>query len=343
MSLPYRAFDNNTALEVGTFIVSGSAALLSLVFTCYLVFRHLKHWTEPVAQRAMLRIIAMVPIYASVSWLAIIVGDYALYFMLVRDCYEAYVLYQFFCLLVFYVEKEAPAYFNTRHYGIEAIMGHEDVGKLLSYFGETAFAFPLCNFTYQAGNRVFQHIKRCTLQYVIIKPCLSAIAILLQMMGLYHAGSFDYHYGYFWLAMVENVSAALALFFIFMFYDLVKKVIAQHSPLLKLIAIKILVFFVFWQSIAVGLLYYFQIIPAFFGWSSDRSSDTVQNMLICIEMVGLSIFNLYAFSYVPYRTQPGEHTLDSAFVNIQSVLDQKDVALDAVDAFNPDRIKHAIS
>jgi len=342
MHPPYSVFDNNTAIEVAVFTITGSSALFTLILTCYLAFRHLKHWSDPVPQRAILRILAMFPIYAIVSWLAILVGDYALYFTLVRDCYEAYVLYQFFCLLVYYTEKESPSYFNTRHYGIEAIVGREEIGKLMSYFGEIALPFPFCSLTYQSSNRVFQHIKRCSLQYVFIKPCLSAIAILLQMLGLYNAGSFDFKYGHFWLVALENVSAVLALFFIFMFYDLVKKVIEMHSPLMKLISIKILVFFVFWQSITVALLYYFHIIPAFFGWSIIRSSDTVQNTLICLEMMGLSIFNLYAFPYATYRTQPGEHTLDSAFVNIQEVLSQKDIALDTIDAFHPDRIKHEI-
>ena len=338
----WQAFNNNTALEAAVLTTSGSAALFSLVLTCYLVFRHLKHFVDAVAQRAIIRILLMVPFYATVSWLAILLGDYALYFKLVRDCYEAYVLYQFFSLIVYYTEKESPAHFKTRHYGIEKIMGPESIGQLMTYYKETRFPFPLCCLSYQPSNRVFQHIKRCSLQYVFVKPCLSAIAILLQILGLYHPGSFDYRYSYFWLVSIENISAALALFFIFMFYDLVKKVIEMHSPLMKLISIKILVFFVFWQGITVGLLYYFKVIPAFFSWSNERSSETVQNVLICMEMTGLSIFNLYAFPYIVYRTQPGEHTLDTALRNIQSVLSQKDVALDAVDAFHPDRLKHAI-
>lgn len=340
--MSWQAFSNNTALEAAVFTICGSSAFFSFVLTCYPSYRHLKHWSDPIAQRAILRILGMVPIYAVVSWLAILVGDYALYFMLVRDCYEAYVLYQFFALIVYYTEKESPAHFQTRHYGIEKIMGTESIGQLMTYFKETRFPFPLCCLTYQPSNRVFLHIKRCSLQYVFIKPCLSAIAILLHMLGLYHPGSFDYTHAYFWLISIENISAALALFFIFMFYDLVKKVIEMHSPLMKFISIKILVFFVFWQGIIIGLLYYFNVIPAFFNWSSLRSAETVKNILICIEMMGLSVFNLYAFPYATYRTEPGEHTLDSALTNIQSVLSQKDVALDAVDAFHPDRLKHAI-
>jgi len=331
---PWHVFGNNTGLEVGLFSVTGCAALVSIIFTALLAYRHLKHWVDPVGQKAIVRILFMVPVYSVVSFLAVLVGDYALYFTLVRDCYEAYVLYQFFCLMVHYVAEEAPNFHN---------IGEEtETGQLLAHFGETAFPFPLCMMTYQPGNRVFLHIKRCSLQYVFIKPTLSAVAILLHLIGLYHPGSFDTSYGYFWVAILLNVSAALAMYFIFMFYELIKKVVYTHRLLHKLIAIKILVFFVFWQGFLTGLLYYFGVIPAFFGWDTVRSAETVQNVLICLEMTGLSLYNFYAFNYDVYRTASGENTLDVAMTNIQTVLNHKDMLEDTADAFHPDRLKHAI-
>lgn len=342
MTAGWQVFHNATSLEMAIKGVTASASVISLLFTAYLVFRHLKHWTDPEGQKCIVRILFMVPIYSVVSWLAILLGDYALYFTLIRDCYEAYVLYQFFSLMVHYLEKEGPTYFSTPRSGLErANITPEPVGKLMSFFPETTFPFPLCRTTYQPSNRVFFHIKRCSLQYVFVKPLLSMIGIILQLAGLYHQGSFDYHYGYFWIAMGLNVSAALALYFIFLFYDLIKEVIHPYRPLLKLISIKILLFFVFWQGLAVAVLYYFHAFPSFFDWSTERSAETVQNVLICIEMTGLALFNLYAFSYVDYRTQPGENTLDVAMDSFKSVLNQSDIAEDTKDAFHPDRLKHA--
>lgn len=333
----WNAFNNNTGLEVGVFCLFGSFALCSLLVTVYLIFGHVKHWIDPNGQRSIVRILLMIPIYSVVSFLATIFGDYALYFVFVRDCYEPYVFYQFFCLLVHYLQVEEPT--RLILYGEE---GEEegtdcpnDPGQIIANYGETALAFPFCCGTYQPGPRAFMHIKRCSLQYVFIKPVCSAIAILLHMLGLYHPGSLSTNHGYFWIAMILNISATISIYFIFLFYELIKKKIYAYNPLLKLISIKILIFFVFWQGIAINVLYYFNVMPAFFGWSTERSSETVQNLLICMEMVALSFFNLHAFSYIGYRTSPGDNTLDIALENLSSVLKQGDMLRETKEAFNP--------
>ncbi len=196
--------------------------------------------------------------------------------------------------------------------------------------------------TYQPGNRVFQHIRRCSLQYVFIKPTLSAVAILLHILGVYRPGSLNIESGYLWINIILNVSATLALFFIFLFYDLIKRRITPYRPLYKLLSIKILVFFIFWQTMLVSILYHFNVLPHFFGWTIERSSETVQNILICIEMAILAIFNLYAFPYEQYRTQPGNNTLNVALDNISFIVDHADLINHTKDAFNPIRVKHAI-
>lgn len=344
MSTPqpvWTAFANNTSLEVGGFTVSASATILAIVLTAYLIFRHLKHWTDAIAQKHIVRILLMVPVYATASLLAIVIGQYSLFFTLVRDCYEAYVLHQFFSLLEHYLKEEAPNYFVALRGGIDE---GEETGTILSNFGETPFPFPLCcGCTYQPGKRFFLHIKRCSLQYVFIKPILSAIAILLQILGLYNqTGVPLVKRASFWISILLNISSLLAVYFIFLFYELIKKVIQDHRPLAKLVSIKVLVFFVFWQSLIVAALYYFELLPAFFGWSPERSSDTVQNILVCLEMTLLSFFNLYAFPYQNYRTESGDNTLDNTLTNIQSVINHKDFVDDTVDAFHLDRVKHAI-
>ena len=324
-------FSNNTTLEVGVFCVSGTFALFALLLTAYLIFRHVKHWTDPEAQRAIVRILFLVPVYGIVSWLAIVFGDYALYFTLVRDCYEAYALYQFFCLLVHYLQEAMSAFMTLD----EAFSTTDqlDPGELISTYGERRLAAPFCMFTYQPGKRVFVHIKRCSLQYVFVKPTLTAVAILLQMLGKYHEGSLSIRYGFLWITLMLNISAALAFYFIFLFYELIKHSIFMYHPLLKLISIKILVFFIFWQSMILAILYHFHVIPGFFGWSVERSSSTAQNMLICLEMVCLSIFNFQAFPYAEYRSPTGENSYEIALETLSSVVSQKDIVKDTKEVF----------
>ncbi len=325
-------FVNSSNLQIGLFTVSGITALAATLLSCYLVFRHLKHWNDPIAQRCIVRILFMVVVYSLVSWFAVVIGEYSLYFTLVRDCYEAYVLYQFFCLLLHYLYKEGPAFLGTDEL--------DDPTKLVAQLGERACLFPFCCTTYQASNRVFVWLKRSILQYVFIKPLLSAIAILLQMADLYRVGSFNVKYGYFWISLIAGVSATVALYAILVFYELIKRVIFIHRPFAKLVSIKLLIFVVFWQTLVIASLYYFDAVPRFFGWSRQRSAETVQNVLICVEMLFLALFNLYAFPYLAHPLGNGGDTLDVALENIQSVVSQKDVVDDLVESLKPDIRRH---
>jgi hypothetical protein len=74
--------------------------IVSTLLTVHQIRMHL-HWnTAPRLRRYIIRIICMVPIYSFTSWLGLTFPSAALYFDFVRECYEAFVIYCFFQLLV---------------------------------------------------------------------------------------------------------------------------------------------------------------------------------------------------------------------------------------------------
>ena len=86
---------------------SESAWWIALVFmvtatllTIHQIRLHLNWNTNPRLRRYIIRIISMVPIYAFTSWLGLTYPQVALYFDFLRECYEAFVIYCFFQLLV---------------------------------------------------------------------------------------------------------------------------------------------------------------------------------------------------------------------------------------------------
>jgi hypothetical protein len=83
----------------------------------------------------------------------------------------------------------------------------------------------------------------------------------------------------------------------------------------------------------LAILYYFHVIPGFFGWSVERSSSTVQNVIICVEMLCLSIFNFYAFPYAEYRSPGGENSYEIALETLSSLVSQKDIMKDTREVF----------
>jgi len=87
-------------------IVAGCFAILSAAITSYQVYFHIKYNSFPALRRFVIRIILMVPIYAVGSWLGLRFASIALYFDLLRECYEAFVIYSFYQLLVTYLGGE---------------------------------------------------------------------------------------------------------------------------------------------------------------------------------------------------------------------------------------------
>lgn len=97
-----------------------------------------------------------------------------MYFDIVRDCYEAYVLYQFFSLLVAYIEN------TTGKVSIEEVLFDKD---------EQMHPCPLCCLpAFRPGPTFYLVTKQCILQYVIIKPFLALLTALLHYLDVYKEG-----------------------------------------------------------------------------------------------------------------------------------------------------------
>lgn len=101
-----------------TWWIALSFMIVSTLLTIHQIRLHL-HWnTSPRLRRYIIRIICMVPIYAFTSWLGLTNPDVSLYFDFIRECYEAFVIYCFFQLLVQWLggeERLASVKILTHH------------------------------------------------------------------------------------------------------------------------------------------------------------------------------------------------------------------------------------
>lgn len=78
---------------------------------------HLEYYTRPKLQIRIIRILWMVPVYAINSWLALGFKDAQPVLDAVRECYEAFVVYNFFEFLMAYLQDELgdiAAYYSTK-------------------------------------------------------------------------------------------------------------------------------------------------------------------------------------------------------------------------------------
>lgn len=86
-------------LEVGihtkAWFIAGIFLLLTIPISLWVILQHLVHYTQPELQKPIIRILWMVPIYSLDSWIALKYPSIAIYVDTCRECYEAYVIYNF--------------------------------------------------------------------------------------------------------------------------------------------------------------------------------------------------------------------------------------------------------
>lgn len=72
-------------------VTAGIAVWVALFITCQQIYHHLRWYTNPQEQRWIVRILFIVPIYATYSWISLMFfnsENVYIYFFTVRDCYE---------------------------------------------------------------------------------------------------------------------------------------------------------------------------------------------------------------------------------------------------------------
>jgi len=107
----------------------------------------------------------------------------------------------------------------------------------------------------------FLQCKLGVLQYVLLKLASTIAILILEPYHLYKEGSFSYKGGYLYICILTNVSQTWALYCFFFFYFATKNELTPIRPVGKFLSVKLLVFFTWWQSLFISILYQMQLIP----------------------------------------------------------------------------------
>lgn len=283
-----------TKLNPGEIVLIGCAfcVLLTLHFTIQLLSQHLFYWKNPKEQKAIIIIILMAPIYAAVSFVGLLDfrGSKVFFMSLesIKECYEALVIAKFMALMYSFLNISIS----------KNIVPDEIKGR------EIHHSFPMTLFqphTVRLDHRVLRLLKLWTWQFVIIRPVLSLLMIVLQLLGLYISPiSWTF-------TIILNVSVSLALYSLVVFYHVFAKELEPHKPLAKFLCIKGIVFFCFWQGIILEILVAMGVIRSRHSWLKvELIEEGIQNVLVCLEMVVFSVLQQYAYSVQPYSGDVGK-------------------------------------
>ncbi|KAK7259059.1 hypothetical protein RIF29_24653 [Crotalaria pallida] len=242
------------------------------------IYRHLLNYTEPTYQRFIVRIIFMVPVYALMSFLSLVAPTSAIYFNSIREVYEAWVIYNFLSLCLSWVGGPGAVVISLS-------------GRVL----KPSMCLMTCCFPpIPLDGRFIRKCKQGCLQFVILKPILVIITLILYAKGKYADGNFGPGQSYLYLTIIYTFSYTMALYALALFYVACKDLLQPFNPVPKFIIIKSVVFLTYWQ----GVLFF---LAAKSGFIKDaEEAALLQDFIICVEMLVAAAGHFYAFPYKEY-------------------------------------------
>ena len=152
----------------------------------------------------------------------------------------------------------------------------------------------------------FVKCKFGVLQYVLLKFIFTLLVVVLEANGLYKEGDFTPRGGYLYICILTNLSQCWALYCLVFFYYALKNELGPIRPVGKFLSVKALVFFTWWQSLGIAILFQMGMIPHYASfdngreWTAEAVAKGLQDWLVCIEMFLFAIIHMFVFPHTDY-------------------------------------------
>jgi len=207
----------------------------------------------------------------------------------------------------------------------------------------------LCCVTVKPSGYSLILIKQIILQYVVIKPLMSILAVVMDVLHIYEEGNFRPWHGYVYVTAITFTSVTVSMYCLVLFYIIMEEELKPHRPIAKFICVKAILFFSFWQGVAIAILSYFHLIPESVGdWTEENISRGLQDFIICMEMAILAIAHGYVFSPDEYGVIKIWDSTSAKVVVAQPaknfakhIINQKDVVTDIKNVYSPSKVSVA--
>lgn len=291
-------------------VIAGVCALISSIIAMIQIVQHLRHYTEPMFQRYIIRIIFMVPVYAICSFASLLAESASIYIATIRDCYEAWIIYNFMSLCLEYVG--GPGAVEIKMQGVILMP---------SWAACTCCLPPL-----QVNGQFIRNVKRGALQFVLLKPVLAILTLVLYATGHYTEGDWSPSSSYLWITIVYNITYTVALYALLLFYMGTHELLEPFRPLLKFILVKSVIFLTYWQGLLISIFVGVGLIP------SAEDGNAVQNFMTSVEMLPAAIFMLFAF---PWKEFASDYPVGLGRNAVGHAMSLGDVVTDTMHQFAP--------
>ncbi|KAE8442995.1 hypothetical protein EG329_002458 [Mollisiaceae sp. DMI_Dod_QoI] len=280
-------------------IVAAACALIAILLSFYLIWMHALHYTKPYEQRHIIRILFMIPVYAAAAFLSFWYYWHAIYFQVISDCYEAFAIASFFALLCHYVAPdlhEQKMYFRS----ITPKKWVLPVNWWAACCGGERGPWR----TPRSGLTWFNIIWTGIYQYCFIRVTMTVTAVVTQYFNKYCESSNSPVFAHIWILVIEGVAVSIAMYCLIQFYIQLRIDLKPHSPFLKVLAIKLVIFLSFWQSFLISILTSstFNVVKPTSKVAYPDLKVGIPSLLLCIEMAIFAVLHLFAFPWKPYQS-----------------------------------------
>lgn len=232
----------------------------------------------------------MPPIYAIESWFSLRYYEEAVYLRAARECYEAYVIYNFYMYMLTFLKQE----------DVNFISGLNSRPEFPHWNIMARLVLP----KWKMGEGWLVKVSSGPVVYIVLRIVMTVVAFGTQLGGVYGEGeSFDPKTGYFWCTWVLFVAQSWAIYCLVYFYKAFSADLQPISPLKKLGVVKFVVFFTWLQGMVVGLMVSAGWIKE---WQDDKAgfgtdlSGRINDLMICVEMFFVTLVHHQVFSWREY-------------------------------------------
>ncbi|KAI8633378.1 DUF300-domain-containing protein [Xylariaceae sp. FL1651] len=280
-------------------IIAGGSTIIAYVVSFYLMWQHALNYTKPREQKHIIRILFMVPIYATSSFLSIWYYWHAIYFQVISEAYEAFAIASFFALMCHLV---APDLHEQKQF-FRQMQPVKPWILPVNWFAKCCGGERGCWRTPKSGLTWFNTIWIGVYQYCFIRVAMTIIAVVTQHFDKYCESSNSPVFAHIWVIAIEAVAVTIAMYCILQYYSQFRQALAEHKLGLKVLAIKLVIFLSFWQTIVISVATSstLHIVSPNAKLAYPDLKVGIPSLLLCIEMALFAILHLWSFPYAPYK------------------------------------------
>ncbi|KAF2654308.1 hypothetical protein K491DRAFT_475875 [Lophiostoma macrostomum CBS 122681] len=262
-------------------IVSGACGIFSMLVILAIIFKHARHYSNPIQQRQIIRIVLLIPWVSFFCWLIIFQEGAGLYLLESLDFGCAIALSAFLLLLCDYILQQEG--------------GFDDL------FGEGAWKRG------QFSKNSPPWLKRTwysVLQFIPISLLLWLVTVITVAASVYCAQSNSIHFAHIWVQVIKVIFTTIAVLSILRFYKMMKAKLHVHNVFLKLFAFKGIIGLNALQTFIISILVGHDVIKPSSSMSYDDLTTALPQLVLACEMPIFAVLLFFAFPTTPYQNAP---------------------------------------